>query len=87
MTVFIIVINGFVFAQELLGGEAFVLRWAAVPANIVGGQLQRKIWRHFQNKRDRQFWPRLLRAFGRRRGTTTPGRRLQVHEVAKLVSQ
>ena len=37
ITLFIIVINGFVFLQELLGGEAFVLRWAAVPANIVGG--------------------------------------------------
>jgi membrane associated rhomboid family serine protease len=37
MTLLIIVINGFVFVQELLGGEAFVLRWAAVPANIVGG--------------------------------------------------
>ena len=37
MTVFIIVFNGLVFVQELLGGEAFVLRWAAVPANIVGG--------------------------------------------------
>lgn len=37
ITLFIIVINGFVFVQELLGGDAFVLRWAAVPANIVGG--------------------------------------------------
>lgn len=37
MTLLIIVINGFVFVQELLGGEAFVLRWAAVPANIMGG--------------------------------------------------
>src|SRR5256884_3040638 len=37
MTLLIIVINGFVFVQELLGGEAFVLNWAAVPANIVGG--------------------------------------------------
>lgn len=37
MTVLIIVINGFVFVQELLGGDGFVLRWAAVPANIVGG--------------------------------------------------
>jgi membrane associated rhomboid family serine protease len=37
ITLFIIVINGFVFLQELLGGDAFVLRWAAVPANIVGG--------------------------------------------------
>jgi len=36
-TLLIIVINGFVFVQELLGGEAFVLNWAAVPANIVGG--------------------------------------------------
>ena len=37
MTLLIIVINGFVFLQELLGGEAFVLRWAAVPANIMAG--------------------------------------------------
>lgn len=37
MTLLIIVINGFVFVQELLGGEAFVLRWATVPANIMGG--------------------------------------------------
>ena len=37
MTLLIIVINGFVFVQELLGGEAFVLRWAAVPANIMAG--------------------------------------------------
>ena len=37
MTLLIIVINVFVFVRELLGGEAFVLHWAAVPANIVGG--------------------------------------------------
>lgn len=37
VTLLIIVINGFVFLQELLGGEAFVLRWAAVPANVVVG--------------------------------------------------
>lgn len=37
MTLLIIVINGFVFVQELVGGEAFVLRWAAVPANIMTG--------------------------------------------------
>lgn len=37
MTLFIIVINGFVFLRELLGGEAFVLRWAAVPADIMAG--------------------------------------------------
>lgn len=37
MTLLIIVINAFVFLQELLGGQAFVLRWAAVPANIMAG--------------------------------------------------
>lgn len=37
VTLLIIVINGFVFVQELLGGQAFVLHWAAVPANIMGG--------------------------------------------------
>lgn len=37
MTLFIIVINGFVFLRELRGGEAFVLRWAAVPADIMAG--------------------------------------------------
>ena len=37
MTLLIIAINGFVFVQELVGGEAFVLTWAAIPANIVGG--------------------------------------------------
>lgn len=37
MTLFIIVINGFVFLRELLGGEAFVVRWAAVPADIMAG--------------------------------------------------
>jgi membrane associated rhomboid family serine protease len=34
VTLSIIVINVFVFIEELMGGEAFVLRWAAVPANI-----------------------------------------------------
>jgi membrane associated rhomboid family serine protease len=33
----IIVINGFVFIQELMGGDAFVLKWAAVPANLAAG--------------------------------------------------
>jgi membrane associated rhomboid family serine protease len=37
VTLLIIVINGFVFIQELVGGNAFVLKWAAVPANIVAG--------------------------------------------------
>jgi membrane associated rhomboid family serine protease len=36
-TLLIIVINAVVFVLELMGGEAFVLKWAAVPANIVGG--------------------------------------------------
>lgn len=33
----IILINFVVFAFELKGGDAFVLRWAAVPATITGG--------------------------------------------------
>jgi len=37
VTLLIIVINVFVFVRELLGGEAFVLKWAEVPANIVAG--------------------------------------------------
>ena len=38
VTVIIIVINAFVFIQELIGGDAFVSQWAAVPTTIVGGQ-------------------------------------------------
>jgi membrane associated rhomboid family serine protease len=30
-------LNVFVFALELMGGDPFVLKWAAVPANIVAG--------------------------------------------------
>ena len=37
VTLSIIVINVFVFIKELMGGEAFVLTWAAVPANITAG--------------------------------------------------
>ena len=37
VTLLIIVINSFVFALELMGGDAFVLKWAAVPADIVAG--------------------------------------------------
>jgi membrane associated rhomboid family serine protease len=33
----IIVINGFVFIRELMGGEAFVLKWSAVPVQITAG--------------------------------------------------
>ena len=37
MTALIIVINVIVFVIELMRGDTFVLRWAAVPANIVAG--------------------------------------------------
>ena len=36
-TMLIIAINVFVFVRELMGGDAFVLQWAAVPANIIAG--------------------------------------------------
>ena len=36
-TISIIVINVLVFVRELMRGDAFVLKWAAVPAHIVGG--------------------------------------------------
>lgn len=37
-TVLLIVINFFVFLLELSGGDAFILRWSLVPANITSGQ-------------------------------------------------
>ncbi|HUJ32499.1 MAG TPA: rhomboid family intramembrane serine protease [Candidatus Acidoferrum sp.] len=37
VTVGIILVNFFVFVLELTGGDAFVLKWAAVPANIIAG--------------------------------------------------
>jgi len=37
VTACIILTNFFVFALELRGGDAFVLKWAAVPANITAG--------------------------------------------------
>jgi membrane associated rhomboid family serine protease len=37
VTASLIVINFFVFALELKGGDAFVLKWSAIPANIIGG--------------------------------------------------
>ncbi len=37
VTLSIIVINVFVFIKELMGGDAFVLTWAAIPANITAG--------------------------------------------------
>jgi len=38
VTVSIIVINVLVFFLELTGGDAFVLQWSVIPANIVAGQ-------------------------------------------------
>jgi hypothetical protein len=37
VTACIFVTNFFVFALELRGGEAFVLKWAAVAAHITAG--------------------------------------------------
>lgn len=37
VTAGIIIINFVVFALELRGGDAFVLKWSAIPANIVAG--------------------------------------------------
>ena len=37
VTLSIIVVNVLVFIEELLRGDAFVLKWAAVPASIVAG--------------------------------------------------
>jgi rhomboid family protein len=38
VTVFIILVNSFVFVRELMGGDAFVAQWSAIPAQIVSGQ-------------------------------------------------
>ncbi len=37
VTILIILVNVFVFVRELMGGEAFVAQWAAVPSQIVSG--------------------------------------------------
>jgi len=37
VTVLIILVNIFVFVLELMNGEAFVVKWSAVPADIVSG--------------------------------------------------
>ncbi len=37
VTILIILVNGFVFVQELIGGDAFVTTWSAVPAQIFSG--------------------------------------------------
>jgi membrane associated rhomboid family serine protease len=38
VTVLIILVNCFVFVRELMGGEAFVTTWSAVPAQILSGR-------------------------------------------------
>jgi len=37
VTAVIILINGVVFALELMGGDAFVTKWSLIPADIVAG--------------------------------------------------
>jgi len=37
VTIGIIIVNALVFGLELMGGDAFVLRWCEVPATIVAG--------------------------------------------------
>ncbi|MFZ0802568.1 MAG: rhomboid family intramembrane serine protease [Terriglobales bacterium] len=37
VTVFIILANSFIFVRELMGGDAFVAQWSAIPAQIVSG--------------------------------------------------
>ena len=36
MTIAIILLNAFVFALELVGGDAFVQQWSVIPADIAG---------------------------------------------------
>jgi len=38
VTACIIAVNGLVFALELQGGDAFVMRWSAIPADIIAGR-------------------------------------------------
>jgi len=37
VSILIILVNGFGFVQELMGGDAFVTTWSAVPAQIFSG--------------------------------------------------
>jgi membrane associated rhomboid family serine protease len=37
VTALIILVNGFVFFLELIGGNAFVTTWSAIPADVVAG--------------------------------------------------
>ena len=38
ITLVIILVNALVFALELLGGDAFIMRWSLVPAQIMAGR-------------------------------------------------
>jgi len=38
VTILIILVNAFVFVLELMGGDAFVSNWSAIPVQIVSGQ-------------------------------------------------
>lgn len=38
VTALLIAVNALVFLKELVGGDAFVLRWSVVPAQIVAGR-------------------------------------------------
>jgi membrane associated rhomboid family serine protease len=37
VTIFIILVNVLVFVRELIGGDAFVMAWSAIPAQITSG--------------------------------------------------
>ena len=37
VTILIILMNSFVFVQELMGGDTFVMKWSAIPAEIFSG--------------------------------------------------
>ena len=37
VTIFVILVNAFVFVLELMNGESFVTQWSAIPAQIVSG--------------------------------------------------
>jgi rhomboid family protein len=37
VTALIVALNALVFVLELMGGEAFVMRWSVIPANIAAG--------------------------------------------------
>jgi membrane associated rhomboid family serine protease len=37
VTILLILVNVFVFFQELMGGDAFVMQWSAIPDQIVSG--------------------------------------------------